>query len=73
MRLEETAIEERSRAESEGGPPPLGDWTVERSEEQRSQEVTVDALSLRQAPVHLLAHESLSAGQPTLGLHEIEK
>ncbi len=73
VRLEQTSVQEGDRPKSSGPTSPLGDGSVECSEEERLEEVPVHAVSSGQATIDLLTHESLSSAEPALCLNEVEE
>jgi hypothetical protein len=73
VRLEKPTIQERDISKPTGSAAPQLGGLIQRSEEQRAQEVTMDLPPTREAAVDFLGQESFTSREPTLGLNEVQK
>jgi hypothetical protein len=73
VRLEQPPVEKRHCAKVRRCFTPLNRRPVQRTEEQRTQQITVDSSLATETPIHLLCQKALPAAEPSLGLHEVEE
>ncbi len=73
MRLEEAAVQKGNGPEGANAARPGSGRAIERSEEERIEQVPLQRSAARQAFVHRPAQEVIATVEPPSALHEIEE